>query len=73
MTQVQHLAAVDSIQEAESTARMPLEHPDLLLAMHAQACIVLACSTADDFLDWAKHGVQDAELAVEIAGGEKAE
>lgn len=60
----------DKSEEAEKTARILLENPDLPLLIRARACMVIGCGDAPDFLEMAKEGVRIAELGLNLCGGE---
>jgi hypothetical protein len=47
---------------AENTARILLSNADLPLRLRSRACIILACSLKDDYLEMAEQAVRIAEL-----------
>ncbi|KAK3048709.1 hypothetical protein LTR09_010018 [Extremus antarcticus] len=51
---------------AVNTARTLVEDADAPLLVRARACMVLRCSTEDDYFVWATEAVRTAELILEV-------
>lgn len=56
--------------KANETARILLENADLPLLLRARACMILGCSTEEDYLEWAEEGVRIGEIIIAKAAGE---